>query len=294
MRTFRSQSTLPAAVSQVHSRGGGGDDLVVSNPLLWAVHGASSLHSRDGCCFRVPPLVGCLDASVSGRLADSGVFSGGSLFGKGPCSQLMPGAGNCGKFGQINLPSIPTDCVSGNQDRFAVFQGFGDSLEDRKVLLNSRRISVLKGAVCEVLGGSARPPRISDAPRAEWPASHENLTTESKARLGFSGRGDPGSLGCPFSRRSSVVVRQGSSRGGGFFGPALSRPNVLVRRLRPRLGGYGRRSLCIGGLAGGRRPPLHQPAQAVGGGEGSQGPLFLSAGSCGHSVLRQHDCGGIS
>ena len=178
----------------------------------------------------VPPSVGRLDASVSGRLADSGVFSGGSLLGKGPCSQLMPGAGNCGKFGQISLASISTDCVSGNQDRFADFQGFGDSLEDRKVLLNSRRISVLKGVICEVLEGSARPPR------AEWPASHESFTTGSKARLGFSGRGDLGSLGCPFSRQSSLVVSRGSSRGGRLFGPMLSRPNVLVRRLQPKLG----------------------------------------------------------
>ena len=31
---------------------------------------------------------------------------------------------------------------------------------DRKVLLYSRRISVLKGAVCEVLESLARPPRL--------------------------------------------------------------------------------------------------------------------------------------
>ena len=63
-------------VSQVYSQG---EDLAVSSPLLWAVHGASSLHSSDGFGLRVPPSVGRPDASVSGRLADSGVFSGGSL-----------------------------------------------------------------------------------------------------------------------------------------------------------------------------------------------------------------------
>ena len=50
--------------------------------------------------------------------------------------------------------------LSGDQDRVADFPGFADSLEDRKVLLNSRRISVLKGAVCEVLEGSFRPPHV--------------------------------------------------------------------------------------------------------------------------------------
>ena len=163
-----------------------------------AVHGTTGLHLHDGSSFRVPPLVGHLDAAVSGRLADSGVFSGESLLDKGPSSQLMPGAGNCCKSGEIDFASILPDCVSGNQDRFADFQGFGDSLEDRKVLLNSRRISDLKGAVCEVLEGAARPPRVSGAPRSEWPAAHESLATGSKVRLGFSGGGDLVPWDAPF------------------------------------------------------------------------------------------------
>ena len=43
-----------------------------------------------------------------------------------------------------------------------------------------------------------------------------------------------------------------------------------------------------------RRPPIHQPALAVGSGEWAQGSLFLSAGLCGRGVLRQHDCCGVS
>ena len=62
-----------------------------------------------------------------------------------------------------------------------------------------------------------------------------------KSRLGFSVRGYPGSLGSSFSGRPSVVVHRGSSQRGDLSIPELSRPNVLVRRLQPRLGGYGRR-----------------------------------------------------
>ena len=102
---------------------------------------------RDGTCVSLPPSAGRPDASVSGRLADSGFFSGVGLLGKGSGSQLVPGTGNCGQSGEINSASISRDSLSGNQDRFADFQGFGDSHEDRKVLLNSRRISVFKGAV---------------------------------------------------------------------------------------------------------------------------------------------------
>ena len=177
-------SPCQSQVSQVHSQR---EDVAVSRPLLWAVHGASGLHSHDGSSFGVPPLAGRPDASVSGRLADSGVFTGGGLLGKGPCPQIVPAAGCCGKFGRFNLASISTDCVFGNQDRFADFQGFGDSLEDRKVLLNSRRISVLKGAVCEVLEDAARPPHVSDAPLPNGQLHMRALQHGSEARLGFPG-----------------------------------------------------------------------------------------------------------
>ena len=99
--------------------------------------------------------------------------------GKGSGSQPLSGAGNYGQPGKVDPYSISTDYVLGNQDRLADLPGFGDSLEDRKVLLNSRRISVLKGAVCEVLEGLTRPPRLSVSSGAEWPASNESFTISS-------------------------------------------------------------------------------------------------------------------
>ena len=145
-------------VSQVHSRR---EDLAVSGPLLRSVHSSSGVHPRDGSCVRIPPSARNPDASVSGRLADSCAISGGSLLGKGQGSQPLSGAGNRCKPGEVNSHSISDHYLFRNQDRLADFQGFGDSLEDRKGFLNSRRISVLKSAVCEVLEGLAGPPRLS-------------------------------------------------------------------------------------------------------------------------------------
>ena len=73
------------------------------------------------------------------------------MLGKGQGSQPLLGAGNCCQPREVDSHSISDHCLLGNQDRLADFLGFGDSFEDRKVLLNSRRISVLKGAACEVL-----------------------------------------------------------------------------------------------------------------------------------------------
>ena len=195
-------------VSQVHSRR---EDLAVLGPLLRSVHSSAGVHSCDGTgvhscdgtgvhscdgtgvhscdgtgvhscdgtCIRVLPSAGNPDAPVSGRLTDSCVFSGGSLLGKGQGSQPLSGAGNCCQPREVDSHSISDHCLLGNQDRLADFPGFGDSLEDRKVLLNIRRISVLKGAVCEVLESLARPPRLSVSPCSESPASNESSSIGS-------------------------------------------------------------------------------------------------------------------
>ena len=180
----RSEGRLPSdsdppcvpQVPQVHSRR---EDLAVPGPLLWSVHSPTGFHSRDGSCVGVPPSAGSSDASVFRRLADLSVVSGGSLLGKGSSSQPLSGAGNCGQPGEVDPYSISTDYVLGNQDQLADFPGFGDSFEDRKVLLNSRRIFVLKGAVCEVLEGLTGPPSLSVSSSSEWSASNESFAIGS-------------------------------------------------------------------------------------------------------------------
>ena len=91
-----------------------------------------------------------------------------------------------------------------------------------------------------------------------------------------------------------MVVHRRSSRRGDLFSPALSRPNVLVRRLQPRLGGHGRRPVRFRGLVGGRGLSLDQPSRVVSRREGPQGSLCLFGRSGCHSFLRQHDRGGVS
>ena len=165
------------------------------------MHSSTGVHSCDGSCVGIPPSAGNPDASVSGRLADSCFVSGGILLGKGQSSHPLSGTGNCCQPGEVYFNSISGHYLFGNQDRLADFPGFGDSLEDRKVLLNCRRIFLLIGAVCEVLEGLAGPPRLSVAPCSERPASNESFTIGSKSRLGLSGRGYPGSLESSFSGR---------------------------------------------------------------------------------------------
>ena len=170
-------------VSQVHSRR---EDLAVPGPLLRSVHSSAGVHSCDGTCVRISPSAGNPDAPVSGRLADSCIIRGGSSLGKGQSSQPLSGAGNCCQL-------TPSQTI--------VYLGIRiDSLTFRASAAPSRIEKFFSiGAVCEVLESLARPPRLSVSPCSEWPALNESSSVGSKSRLGFSGRGYPGSLGSSFS-----------------------------------------------------------------------------------------------
>ena len=237
-----SDSSSESKVFEVHGRR---ESLAVQGSLLRSVHGTSGLHPGYGSSVRLSSSAGRPDVEISGRLADNGILSGGSLLGKGQGSPTLSRVGYCGKSRQILFDSISSDCISGNQDRVADFPGFADSFEDRKVLLNSRRISVLKGTVCEVLEGSARASRVVDAPSPRWPTPDEGSAVSSQKGLKLRRQLGLGSLGCSFSRRSSVVVRRGSSRGGSVSGCSTSGPHVLVRRLRSGVRGNGGRPVCV-------------------------------------------------
>ena len=91
-----------------------------------------------------------------------------------------------------------------------------------------------------------------------------------------------------------MVMHRGSSRRGDLLSPTLSRPDVLVRRLQPRLGGHSRRPVRFRGFVGGRGLSLDQPSRVVGRRERPQGSLFLSGRSGCRSLLRKHHHDGVS
>ena len=96
-------------------------------------------------------------------------------------------------------------------------------------------------------------------------------------------------LGTIFGGGAPRVARRGN-----LSSPALSRPNVLVRRLQPRLGGDGGRPFRLRRLAGGRGLSFDQPSRVVGRRERSQGSLYSFRRSGCRSLLQQHDRGGVS
>ena len=187
------------------------------------------------------------------------------------------------------LVNLEKSSLIPSQDRLTDFLGFTDSFEDRKVLLNSRRISVLKKAVCEVLEGSARSSGLSDPSCSRWSAAGEITSVGPEVSLGLQGRVGSGGVGCLLSERPSLVVRRGSSGRGGLSVVPLTRADVLVRRIRPGLGSQHGGPGHFGSLVSRRENSVHKCQRTSGSGEGSVVVPPSSSRSFGRSFLRQHD-----
>ena len=179
-------------------------------------HGASGLHSGYGSCVVFPSSVRREDFSLSRQLASPRCVSRGGPLGEGLYSPVVRRTGNNCQSGEVIAASISSSIVSRGQDRLADFPGFADSFEDRKVLLNSRRISVLKKAVCDVLESCVGSSGLSNSPSSRWSPSSPVDSVSSEVTLGFSGRVGSGKVGRLLTERPSLVVRQGSAGRGGF------------------------------------------------------------------------------
>ena len=85
---YRSERRIPSgsdssSESEVFEVYGRRESLAVQGSLLRSVHGASGLHPGYGSGVRLSSSAGRPDVEISGRLADNGILSGGSLLGKG-------------------------------------------------------------------------------------------------------------------------------------------------------------------------------------------------------------------
>ena len=213
--------------SQVPAVCGGGQNLAVSGFMFWPHHGASGFHQGNGFGIGFSSPHGCSNPEVPGRLAHPCLVSRGCDLGEGSGPRALSDSKHCRQSGEVLSFSSSVCGLFGSQDRLADFPGFANSIEDRKVLLNSRRISVLKRAVCEVLEGSVRSPGCSDSFGSRRSSAPEVPPISSSFGVGLCGRVRPSGLGRLLPNRSSVMVRRGSVNRRCFSGVPPSRVDVL-------------------------------------------------------------------
>ena len=213
--------------------------------------------------------------------------------GSSDCPPPVSRIGDCHQSLEVQPRTFPGSTVSRGRHRLHLFQGFSISGTRRKAAVNSRRISILRLAYRELMAIASRRAFFAGSPRSWRPTADAVPPALSPSFLEPSGSGGSNLRVDGVSSRSPVVAPSPSSLSRRVSAPSVSRPSLLVRRLRRGLGRPSRLS--------GRFGPVGRPSGSVvyqrqGTASCSAGTVPVpvsSPGSHGGCLLRQHHGGSL-
>ena len=241
--------------------------LSVQGSLLWPLHGSTGLHQGHGSCFRHPPFYGDPYEALPRRLARPVLLSRIPPQGSSDCSPSLSRVGDCSQSSEIQPGSITGRSVSGGDYRHDIFQGFSVAGTHLQATVNSRSVSVLRLASRELMALTAGRTFFAGSPGSWRPLADEVSPALPPPILGSSR--SRGSSVCVngMSPRPPMVAPPSSPVFRSVSLPGVSRPTLLVRRLRRGVGCTSRPSgrfrplgLASGGVvhqrqgADGRKP----------------------------------------
>ena len=206
----------------------------------------------------------------------------------------MSRVGDCGQPPEIQPGSITGGSVSGGCHRLHLFQGFSVGGTHLTAAVNSRRVSVLRLASRELMALATLHTFFAGSP-SSWRQTEDAVPPAlPPSILGSSGSGGSSVCVDGVSSRPPVVAPSPSSVSRSVSLPGVSRPTLLVRRLRRGVGCPSRSSDRF-------RPVGHPPGGVIHKRQGTaccptgSSPVpVISTGSHGGCLLRQHHSGGLS
>ena len=268
--------------------------LPVQSAVLWPLHGSAGLHTGHGSCFRDAPFYGDPYETASRQLACPVFLSGVPPQGSSDCPPALPRVGDCREPSEIQSCSISGGSVSGGCHRRKDFQGFSVAGAHLQAAVNSRRISVLRLASRELVALATGRSFFAGSP-GSWRQTADAVPPDlPPSFLGSSGsRGSSVCVG-GVSPRPPVVAPPSLSLYRSVSLPGVSRPTLLVRRLRRGVGCPSRSSDRFRpvGLATGC--VVHQRQRAAHRKTGSSPVSVISTRSHSGCLLRQHHSCGLS
>ena len=195
---------------------------------------------------------------------------------------------------EIQPGSITGGSVSGGYHRLHLFQGFSVGGAHLSVAVNSRRVSVMHLASRELMVLATRRTFFAGSP-SSWRQTEDAVPPAlPPSILGSSGSGGSSVCVDGVSSRPPVVAPSPLSVSRSVSLPGVSRPTLLVRRLRRGVGCPSRSSDRF-------RPVGHPPGGVIHKRQGTaccptgSSPVpVISTGSHGGCLLRQHHSGGLS
>ena len=189
--------------------------------------------------------------------------------------------------------SITGGSVFGGCHRLHLFQGFSDGGAHLTAAINIRRVSVLRLAYRELMAIAARRPFFAGSPRSWWQTEGVVPPALPSSILGSSGSGGSSVCVDGVSSRPPVVAPSPSSISRSVSLPGVSRPTLLVRRLRRGLGCPSRSSDRFGPVGRPAGGVVHKRQGTASCTTGSLPVPVISTGSHGSCLLRQHHSGGL-
>ena len=268
--------------------------LPVQSAVLWPLHGSAGLHSGHGSCIRYSPFYGDPYEMLSRRLARPVFLSGVPPQGSLDCPPALPRVGHCGEPSKVQPCSISGGSVSGGCHRRKDFQGFSVAGAHPQASVNSRRISVLRLASRELVALAAGRSFFAGS-LGSWRQTVDAVPPDlPPSFLGSSRSRGSSVLVGGVSPRPAVVAPPSSSLSRGVSLPGVSRPTLLVRRLRRGVGCPSRSSdrFRLVGLAPGC--VVHQRKKTARHQTGSPPVSVFSTRSHSGCLLRQHHSRGLS
>ena len=195
---------------------------------------------------------------------------------------------------EIQPGSITGGSVSGGYHRLHLFQGFSVGGAHLSAAVNSRRVSVLHLASRELMALATQRTFFAGSP-SSWRQTEDAVPPAlPPSILGSSGSGGSSVCVDGVSSRPPVVAPSPLSVSRSVSLPGVSRPTLLVRRLRRGVGCPSRSSdrfRAVGHPPGG---VIHKRQGTACCPTGSSPVPVISTGSHGDCLLRQHHSGGLS
>ena len=241
-----SSSAGSSSFSSLSSLHVSGHCLPIQSAVLWPLHGSTGLHQGHGSCFSYTPFYGDPYETVSRRLASPVILSGVPPRGSSDCPPTLSRVGDCGQPPEIQPGSITGGSVSGGCHRLHLFQGFSVGGAHLTAAVNSRRVSVLRLAYRELMAIATRRPFFAGSP-SSWRQTEDAVPPAlPPSILGSSGSGGSSVCVDGVSSRPPVVAPSPSSVSRSVSLPGVSRPTLLVRRLRRGVGAHLDRQIASG------------------------------------------------
>ena len=210
--------------------------LPFQSAVLWPLHGSVGLRQGHGSCFSYTPFYGDPSVTVSRRLASPVCLSGVPPQGSADCSPTLSPVGDCGRPPVFRPGSITGGSVSGGCHRLHLFQGFSVGGVHLTAAVNSHGVTVLRLASRDLLALATRRTFFTGSP-SSWRQTEDAVPPAlPPSILGSSGSGGSGVCVDGVSSRPPVLAPSPSSVSMSVSLPGVSRPTLLVRRLRRGVG----------------------------------------------------------